>query len=188
VTPRIILVRHGPSAHVHPGGVIDRLGVERWRDAYDAAGIQTVGEPPGPVVQMAAEATHIVASDLPRAIRSAERLAPQRPIHLSELLRESSIAIPHWPTRLPLHAWGMLMHLGWMYGVARGSDAYGPDRDRAVAAAELLAGLVADGSTALVVTHGVFRRLIAQQLVGRGWASSGRHGGYRHWSYWSYSA
>jgi cyclic pyranopterin phosphate synthase len=37
---RIILVRHGPSSHVHTCGPIDRVGVQRWLDAYDLAGIQ----------------------------------------------------------------------------------------------------------------------------------------------------
>jgi hypothetical protein len=34
-----------------------------------------------------------------------------------------------------------------------------------------------------VVTHGVFRRLLALDLVGRGWKAR-RDGGYRHWSAW----
>src|SRR6185436_11512114 len=120
MTARIVLVRHGPSAHLQRGGFVDRSAVERWRDAYDAAGIRADCRPPVALVETAADATHIIASDLPRAVESAERLAPQRAVWLSELLREIPLAIPRWPTRLPLEAWGVLIHLGWMQRIARG--------------------------------------------------------------------
>jgi broad specificity phosphatase PhoE len=131
-------------------------------------------------------ATHIIASDLRRAVGSAEALAPERPIRRSDLLRETPLTIPHWPTRLPLKGWGIAVYLAWTYRIVRGIDESEPERTRAAAAAALLADLVADGSTALVVTHGVFRRLLAQQLLDRGWMSTGRRGGYRHWSSWSF--
>jgi broad specificity phosphatase PhoE len=187
VSPRIVLVRHGPSAHLASAGVIDRAGLQRWREEYDTAGIQTVTQPPEALVQVAAEAVHIVASDLRRAIGSAERLAPNRHIRVSGLLAESPLPIPRWPTPLPFGAWEALIHLGWNYRIVRGIDATEADRARAAAAAEWLAGIVADGSTALVVTHGVFRRLVAKALVERRWTSAGRRGGYHHWSSWSYA-
>jgi broad specificity phosphatase PhoE len=183
----LILVRHGPSAHIHTAGAIDRTGLQQWRTAYDAAGILAVARPPARLVQMASAATHIVASDLRRAVASAEQLALGRPVYVSALFREAPLAIPRWPTRLPLGLWGFLITLGWTYRIIRGVDPDEVDRARAAAAAELLAGLVADGSTACVVTHGVFRRLLAQQLLGRGWTNTGRLGGYRHWSSWSFA-
>ncbi|MBC7788566.1 MAG: histidine phosphatase family protein [Anaerolineae bacterium] len=183
----ILLVRHGPSAHLHTAGAIDRTGLQQWFAAYDTAGIAAATRPPTALLQKAAEATRIVASDLPRAVTSAEQLAPNRPIVVSALLRETSLAIPHWPTRLPLGAWAVLIHLGWTYRMVRGPDPHESDRDRAATAAELLAGMVADGSTALVVTHGVFRRVLAQQLLRLGWTCTGRRGGYRHWSCWSFT-
>src|SRR4051794_2295125 len=185
MAPRIVLVRHGRSAHVHTGA-IDRAGVETWRTAYDAAGIHDVSHPSAALIQIAADATHVVASDLRRAVESAERLAPGRPIRTSTLLREMPLAIPAWPTRLPLGAWGLLITLGWGYRIVRGADAGGAERARAAAAAEWLAGLTADGSTAVAVTHGAFRRMVAKQLLALGWRSIGRRGGYRPWSAWSF--
>lgn len=186
MTPRIILVRHGLSAHVHADGAVDRAGMERWRAAYDAAGIQALSHPSAELVGVAAEAARVVASDLPRAVESAERLAAGREVRTSPLLREAPLAIPRWPGRLPLRAWGMLIGLGWGYRMVRGSDGTAEDRVRAAASAEWLAGLTADGSTVLAVTHGVQRRLIAKNLLALGWTSSGREGGYRPWSYWSF--
>jgi broad specificity phosphatase PhoE len=137
---------------------------------------------------MAREATHLIASDMPRAIASAQALGSSHAIQVSELFREAPLAIPRWPTRLPLIVWGTLMHLTWSYRIARGVDETEPDRIRAEAASEWLESLVADGSTAMVVTHGVFRRLLGKHLTLRGWTSAPRSGGYRHWSAWSFSA
>lgn len=183
---RLILVRHGPSAHAHKG-TLDRAGVQRWRDAYDAAGIQADVPPPPVLAEMATAATHIIASDLRRAVESAERLAPQRRIQVSPVLREAPLAIPRWPTHLPFAVWGTLMYFGWSYRRLRGTDLSGPDWARAATAAEWLASIVADGTTALVVTHGVFRQLVATHLSVLGWTSAGRRGGYRHWSAWSFA-
>jgi broad specificity phosphatase PhoE len=184
---RIVLVRHGPSAHVHAGGAIDRAGIQAWHIAYDVAGIQAVSQPPREVIDIAAAAGHVVASALPRAVASAERLAPGRRIETSPLLRETPLDIPAWPTRLPLGAWAMLISLGWSYRIVRGVDASADELARAAAAAEWLAGLTADGSTAVAVTHGAFRRLVAKHLLTRGWVCTSRRGGYRPWSAWGFA-
>ena len=181
---RIVLVRHGPSAHVAEARVLDHEGVQRWRSEYDAAGINSSGHPPDELMAQAAAAQHLIASDMRRAMESANRLAPGRDIQTSSLLRESPLAIPRWPTRLPLLAWAMVINAAWSWRIFRGEEVSAAERARADEAAEWLASTVADGSVALVVTHGVFRRLIAQQLVSRGWSSAQRDGGYRPWSSW----
>jgi broad specificity phosphatase PhoE len=185
MTVRLVLVRHGPSAHPHRG-TLDRAGLQQWRDAYDGAGISAGVRPPESLIELAAGAGHVVASDLPRAVESAQRLAPHREIRVSALLREAPLAIPRWPTRLPLLAWEALIHTRWSLQRIRGTDAAGPDWVRAATAARWLTEIVADGTMAVVVTHGVFRRLVAMQLAGLGWVSSRREGGYRHWSCWSF--
>ena len=182
---RVVLVRHGPSAHIHRGA-LDRDGLQRWRDAYDAAGIVVDCEPPQSVIALAAEATHIIASDLPRAIESARRLAPQREIRISELMREAPLPIPRWPTRLSLTGWSAAIYLTWSYDRVRGADRTGEHWARAASAANWLAELGGIGDTTLVVTHGVFRRLLAEQLVALGWMATERRNGYRHWSTWGF--
>lgn len=181
---RIVLVRHGPSAHVADARMLDHAALQSWRTAYDAAGIQSFGLPPDELVAQAAQAQHVIASDMRRAMESANRIAPGRSIQTSSLLRESALAIPHWPTRLPLLAWAMVINAAWSWRILRGEEVSAAERSRADAAAEWLAQTVADGSVALVVTHGVFRRLIAQQLQRRGWSYLHREGGYRPWSSW----
>jgi broad specificity phosphatase PhoE len=168
-------------------GALDRAGVHEWRAAYDASGIRPDEQPPAALVAMAAGATHIVASDLPRAIESAERLAQRRPISVSPLLREAPVTIPRWPTRLPLPAWATLIAAHWFYQRIRGADTRGADWMRAEHAARWLASVVADGTTAVIVTHSVFRQLVGRQLIRLGWSVASRQGGYRHWSWSRYA-
>jgi broad specificity phosphatase PhoE len=183
----MVLVRHGASAHVHREWMIDHDGIQGWREEYDLAGILLNSQPSARLVRIAHAATHIVASDLPRAIASAERLAPQREIEVSDLLREVPLRLPRWPTRLPLIAWEFLIHVAWSYRIVRGIDSTEQDRARAAAAAKWLGEIVTSDSTALGVTHGVFRRLLAQQFLLSGWTNSGRRGGYSHWSFWTFA-
>jgi broad specificity phosphatase PhoE len=186
-SPRLVLVRHGPSAHAGRVGLVDRRGVERWRDAYDAAGILEDARAPARLVALAEASTHVVSSDMPRAAVSAARLAPSREVRLSALMRESPLPIPPWPTRLPLVGWATLIHLGWSWRLLRGIELAESERARALAAARWLDALVTDGGSALVVTHGVFRTLLSGQLAEIGWHPLGREGGYRHWSAWSFA-
>lgn len=186
MAPRLVLVRHGLSAHTH-AGVVDRDGLQRWRDAYDAAGIQPHPPPSPNLVALAASATHFLASDLARAVQSAKLLAPQREVRIEPLLREAPLAIPRWPIALPLSVWGTVMYVGWSYRRLRGVDVEDPDFRRGETAARWLADLVADGTSAVVVTHGVFRKLLGIHLLRLGWTDAGREGGYRHWSAWSFT-
>lgn len=182
-----MLVRHGPSANAYGAGLLDRAGVERWRIAHDADGIQKEIDPPAALRQLAADATHIVASDLRRAMDSAERLASDRPVEISAVLRETALPIPNWPTPLPLRLWEALIHIRWGYQILRGTDCEPEEHARAAAAAAWLSGMVDEGSMVLAVTHGVFRRLVSRELIGRGWTGTGRRGGYGHWSAWSFT-
>lgn len=183
---RLILVRHGPSTHPERG-LTDHAGVQAWRDAYDAAGIPIDVQPPRHVIDLARTATHVITSDLRRAMESAERLAPRRPIQVSTLMREAPLPIPPWSTHLPLRVWGSLMYVRWSWRRLLGTHVPGADEARAVAAARWLTDLAVDGTTALVVTHGVFRKLVAAELRVLGWMGAGRRGGYAHWSCWHFA-
>ena len=88
--PELLLVRHGRSAHVETGW-IDVQGLRRWMTAYDAAEIALHHAPPVELERLVADAAHIVASDLPRTVASALRLAPGRPFERTPLLREAPL-------------------------------------------------------------------------------------------------
>ena len=186
---RILLVRHGPSAHVRHGRWIDVDGIHRYRTEYDAAGIVGDSSPPSALTAEAAAAQTIVSSDLARALASAERLAPGRAITVSPLLRETHLAIPGWAFgRLPLLAWSAVLHLYWKYRIWRGTDVTPQEREQADAAADWLMTLAGKNSTVVAVTHGVFRRSLARQLARGGWRPERGRQRYHNWSVWAFRA
>jgi broad specificity phosphatase PhoE len=103
---RIVLVRHGRSAHVHTGW-IDRDGFLRWREAYEAAGLDPADAPPPALRELVASAEVIVASDAPRALASARLLAPRAESrrNRAENGRIGEEAPPQFREQSPQH-WG----------------------------------------------------------------------------------
>ena len=184
---RIVLVRHGHSAHTARGGWIDAAGVLRWRNAYDAAGILPDSLPPPDLVAEATRADCLISSDLPRAIASAERLAPGRTPRISPLVREMYLDLPRWlVARWPLPVWEACITAHWFVREWRGGIATPEELRRAADAVESLEQTSREAATTVVVTHGAFRRLLSMRLVERGWALVARTGGYANWSAWRF--
>ena len=182
---RIILIRHGRSAHGLGSSWVDADGLQRWRTAYDAAGIAVEDAPPALVANAVGACDLIVSSDLRRAVESAARLAPGRPVAESALLRESALPIPNVPIRLPVTAWGALATIGWGYRIMRRAFASPSELQRAARAAEWFCTLAPDAATVAVITHGVFRRLLANHLQSDGWLAVAEARNYKNWSMWS---
>jgi hypothetical protein len=129
----------------------------------------------------------LVASDLPRARLSAERLAPSRQIVISALLRETPLEIPTWlPLRWPLVVWEVAVHAQWLYRSVRGTETPAAERRRASAAAQWLAARSTPGTTLVALTHGVFRRLVARELAAGGWRPEPGRRSYANWSAWGF--
>ena len=185
---RILLIRHGPSAHSLPAWLpLNRAALERWRNDYDAAGIVEDASAPASVHAHAARAHIMAASDLPRAVESASHLWPGRPVVISPLFREAPIRIPSLgPVRVPLPLWALIIHAQWAIDILRGQDMTAESRARVTEAAtwcEQACRARSTSAVVAVVTHGVFRRELARALNARGWKSGGRRS-YAPWSVW----
>jgi broad specificity phosphatase PhoE len=180
---KIVLVRHGRSAHVQTGW-IDSDGLQRWRLAYDEAGITDREPPPAALRAMAEGAGVLAASDLPRALASAAMLAPGRDVVVSPLLRESVPALPTVARlRLPLMGWALVMGLQGLRRKLRSESATPADvLARADEAAEWLAGLAAEHGSVVAVTHAAFRGRVADALHARGWRTERGTRVFHHWS------
>ncbi len=182
---RILLVRHGRSAHAHDRRWMHASGVSAFEDAYDAAGILDDDAPPPELIR-AAEGAHVIAaSDLPRAIASARRIAPTRDPEVSPLLREFRLEPSRWMPRLPIEAWDAISHLQWSLRLLR--NAPHDVIRRANDAAEWLGQRAVDAATVVAVTHGGFRRVIANRLEARGWRAGPERRSYENWSVWGYA-
>jgi broad specificity phosphatase PhoE len=192
--PELILVRHGRSAHVVTGW-LDVHGVRQWMAAYDAAEISPEHAPPPELEALAREAALLVASDLPRTLASAARLAPEREIVRTPLLREVPLEQPDRPLpgfggmRLPFRAWGMVWGSRWLMAYLRNQPPPGVTQAELARAEEAATWLVAQATNAngrvVVVTHATFRVLLAQALARRGWRGP-QEKSYREWSAWPF--
>lgn len=190
----IVLVRHGPSAHVERAW-LDTDGLRRWMIAYDAAEIALHSPPPPALVELTTAAGVVVASDLRRAIASAAVLVPTASVETSPLLREAPLETPDlplprlWNLKLPLRLWGIVFLARWLAGSWRGAPPPGVDAAvlaRAEEAADWLARLAAERRRVVAVTHGTFRTLLTAVLMRRGWRGPERRP-YHPWSAWTLS-
>jgi broad specificity phosphatase PhoE len=179
---RLLLVRHGRSAHVHDGSWIDAADARRFEALYDAAPIRVDETPPASLIDVARSADVLLASDLPRAITSARVLAPDRDAVLSPLLREVRFNLPAWSPKLPVALWDGLHHLLWSARFLAGTET--PETERAARAAEWIEAQAANPGVTIAITHGGFRRLLAAKLARRGWNLSPRPRRYHNWSAW----
>lgn len=191
----IVLVRHGRSAHADKRW-LSADGMREWMRAYDAAGIVPADVPPPALVELAGCCDVVVASDLPRAVASAARLADADRVVVSPLLREAPLETATQPlprlggVRLPLLAWALV--LGGRSAAAewRGAPPIGVDDAvlaRADEATRWLAGLAPPGSRVIAVTHTLFRRVLSEALVRQGWQRPAERE-RRTWSAWSHVA
>jgi len=182
--PRIALVRHARSAHVHTGR-IDATGFRAWRDAYEDAGIPEGERVPGHLNHLASRADLVVASDAPRAIATARLLAPGREITVSPLLRELDLESPNLGgLRLPLTAWAFAVGGRILLQTLRRQYPSAAEATRIHSAAAWLEDLATKHSLIIAVTHASFRRQLASRLVKAGWQAEPGERSVRHWSAW----
>lgn len=173
---------------MHREGWIDAAGVDRWRDAYEQAGIDPEDAPPAALIDASARAGAIAASDAPRAIASAEQLAPGKQVIVSPDLRETALEVPQWlPLRMPLGAWALAIGAQWALDSLRGMGASPDEMQRAERAATWLGDLARQHGSVVVVTHAAFRRLLAARLVSSGWRSEGERRSHENWSAWEFT-
>jgi broad specificity phosphatase PhoE len=177
-------VRHGRSAHAQSGW-IDADGLRGWLRAYDAAGLAADQAPPAALRVIAAQASAVVASDMPRALASAALLAEGAAVTETPLLRELDAWMPgvRW-VRLPLPMWALAIGAGRAIRTLY-RETPAEQRERVGAAADWLEALADErGGTVLAVTHASFRRVLAMALADRGWRVIRRAGWVRPWSAW----
>jgi broad specificity phosphatase PhoE len=171
---------------VHAGW-IDREGFLRWREAYEAAGIDHAERPPSELCEAAAKAGVLASSDVRRAMESARLLAPEREVITSPLLRELDLDPPRFgPLRLPLTAWALSYGGLWLKrAILRQPQHSGDEIRRSEEGAKWLRELAEKHGPVIVVTHGSFRRLLASKLLEEGFRHERARRTMRHWSAWT---
>jgi broad specificity phosphatase PhoE len=186
MSTRIVLLRHGRSAHV-AAGWLDADAVRRWFADYDLAALAHDERPPEHARALVREVGCVVASDLPRARASAALLLPDGPpARESPLLREVAMPVPTWPgVRLPMIGWAVATGARVAFARLRREPPPEAARRQAEAAAAWLRELAAAHGSVLAVTHGGVRSLITTVLREEGWTLTPGGSRYAHWSAWT---
>lgn len=177
----IVIVRHG-RPHADRDVRIDHHGYREWWRGYDLARLHPDEKAPEPLMRLAENADVIYASTLPRAIHTAQLLAPGRELLTDPVFVEAPLPPPPvWGKRRPGH-WGVLARMVWWFGWHDGMESRQEAEVRAEAAVATLTSQALRGQNVLVCAHGWFNRMMRPVLRRQGWREVEDKGD----SYWSY--
>ncbi|MCX8959432.1 histidine phosphatase family protein [Erwinia psidii] len=173
----IILMRHGKPENLSDCW-LPVQAMKQWSEAYDLS--QVGGTPPERSRYIAATADYIVASPLPRACSSLEKLGVKATC-TDAVFREVSLPLMQlsYPP-LPPSFWLSLLRILWFFGYAGSVESYQQAKCRAIQAAARLIALSSHGNV-LLVGHGIMNKMIARQLRKEGWLAE-KHASSRYWS------
>jgi broad specificity phosphatase PhoE len=179
----IVLARHGEPAISRKV----RLTAQGYRDfwaSYEERGLMPGQTPPAELRERAQGAHVLITSIRPRAVESAQALAPGREFPRDASLIEAPLPPPRLPgfLRLSPKIWGFLARVWWWYfNHHENEESRAQAEARADAVAARLEAIAEGGEDVVVVAHGFFNLMIGRALVKRGWAMFKSPG----WTYWS---
>ncbi len=181
----IVLVGHGGPA-LGRQVKLDWRGFRTWWAAYGESKLAPGQEPPPPLREIAATATAVIASPLPRAKETAEQLAPRAHILVDDIFVEAPLPAPQIPyVRWRPGTWNVYSRVLWLFGYSASGESHKHAEARAVEAASRLEVLARGQALVLVCAHGWFNRMIRKVLRTRGWRCV-YDGGDSYWAWRRY--
>jgi broad specificity phosphatase PhoE len=182
---RIITARHGRPNLSRDMKISARAYGEWWK-RYDASGLHPDEAPPPSLLALAAGASTILSSTLPRAVETARQLTDgKRVVPRDALFVEAPLPPPPIPAMLKMRPgqWGVVSRVFWFFGYAPdGVESHPQTWRRVEAVADRLARLTAAGDV-LLCAHGYLNWMIDHHLRRSGWRRAGREGGNAYWSW-----
>ena len=179
----IVLARHGEPALSRKV----RLNAQQYREfwaSYEVLGILPGQTPPAKLAAFVEKAGTLVTSTRLRSIESAERLAPGRAFTRHDILIEAPLPPPPWPAwvKLSPRIWGFFARFWWwFFNHHEGQETRKAAERRAGEATNMLVEMAGKGEDVVVLAHGFFNYMIAQELRRRGWRQTHSEG-YKYWS------
>jgi len=176
----VTLVRHGRVMAL-PRARIPASGFRAFVECYSTAGVDSQYSPPRTLCDLAENAEVITSSDLPRAMESAQLLAPGRETITDALFREAGSPVTlRAPFRLRPTTWAFWARVLWFAGWKEDCESFTEARLRSRLAAARLGELASVHGTVVVVAHGIINSLVARELRREGWRGP-RIAAWRHW-------
>jgi broad specificity phosphatase PhoE len=180
-TMEIILIRHGKPTIPS----LDKLTASafaQWVDEYNAAGLSPSSTPTESTRVCTQHCSAIVCSALPRSIESAKALNAEKIVMSDALFNEAGLPTANWQRiKLSPLIWAVFFRVLWLFGYAKDTESFKETKARAIKATKRLTALVHQHEKVVFVGHGVFNRLLANELRKQGWTGA-KHPGTKHWS------
>lgn len=182
---KITLIRHGkpktPSLEK-----ISASEFGEWVSAYNKSGLCPSSHPPKETLKQANICDVIVCSALPRSIYSAKALNAEKILLSDALFNEADLPIANWRTlKLSPKLWAITFRTLWFFGYARHSKSLKETKLRSAEAIKRLTELAQKYDHVLFVGHGVYNRMLANELRRTGW-SGPKNPDVKHWQFGVY--
>ena len=179
----INLLRHGrpdidrkeriTAAEFHP-----------WMERYDRS--RVADRPPQEVKSRSLQCHHIVCSDLPRSLHSADLLGVEADL-VEPLFREAELpSFVFGGPRVAAGNFSMLARVTWLCGHSRDCESYRAARCRAEEGADRLIELALSYRQVLLVGHGMMNWLVGRVLKKQHWRSLRSARANKYWGLSSY--
>ena len=182
----IILLRHGkpiiPSLHK-----IKAFSFLQWIESYNDSGLCPTSKPSPKLLTLANKTNAVICSQLPRSLQSAEALNINDITLSHSWFNEAGLPSANWRTfKLSPTTWVVIFRILWLFGYSNNSESYKEAKIRAQNSAQKLIELAKEHKSVLFVGHGIYNKLLANELKSLGWSGPGNPGS-KHWSFGVYN-
>ncbi|MEE9492610.1 MAG: phosphoglycerate mutase family protein [Gammaproteobacteria bacterium] len=178
---KITLLRHGKPV-IPSLNKLCAAAFYEWVQEYNTSGLCSSSKPTTQAFSCAKECNAIVCSNLPRSIESAKALNAGNIVLSNAIFNEAGLPIANWHTlKLSPKIWAVTFRMLWLLGYSRNSESFKETKTRAIEAVKILTELAHEYGSVLFVGHGVYNRILANELRRSGW-SGPKNPGSKHWS------
>jgi broad specificity phosphatase PhoE len=178
----ITLLRHGKPI-IPPLNKISAVEFGDWVQAYNDSGLCSSSKPTTEAMIHAHTCNAIVCSDLPRSIDSAKELNANNVVLSDSIFNEAGLPVANWHLfKLSPKTWAIIFRVLWLLGYSRNTESYQDTKKRASVAVERLTEIAHQYQRVLFVGHGIYNRILANELRKSGWVGP-KSPGSKHWSF-----
>lgn len=182
---KIIILRHGKP--VTPSlRKLSASAFSEWVNEYNTAGLCPTSKPTDNTQNFANKCNAIVCSELPRSIESAKVFNNENIVLSDSIFNEAGLPVSNWQAiKLSPKTWAVAFRILWLLGYSKSSESFKEAKSRASEAVEKLTEIALEYESVLFVGHGVYNRILANELRRRGWFGP-KNPGANHWDFGVY--
>jgi broad specificity phosphatase PhoE len=182
---KIVILRHGKPV-IPSLGKLSASAFSEWVDKYNAAGLCPTSQPTNHAMKRADDCNAVVCSALPRSVESAKAFNNKGFFLSDPIFNEAGLPVANWQTmKLSPKTWAVVFRLLWLLGYSRNSESFKDAKSRASEAVERLSEIAQRYESVLLVGHGVYNRILANELRRHGWLGP-KNPGSRYWAFGVY--